>query len=497
MSKTNFECPKWLKNGIMYQIFPDRFARSPQYIPPKQTKEYLLREDWGGVPNFMPDQDGIVQNNDFFGGNLQGIIENLEYLQDLGVTVIYLNPIFEAYSNHRYDTADYMKIDPLLGSEADFMELCSLALEKGIKILIDGVFNHTGSDSIYFNKKGRYASIGAYQSKSSPYYNWFRFIEWPSKYEAWWGVDTLPSIQETEPTYLDYIIRNRDSVIRHWLGCGASGYRLDVVDELPDLFLDELRLVVKEENPDAAIIGEVWEDASTKVSYGQRRRYLEGDQLDSVMNYPLRKAIIRFIKEDQDAFAFASTIEVLWRNYPETVFYGLMNFLGTHDTPRIFNIFSENVNRVAARQRLFSSLILWAMMPGIPCIYYGDELGMMGEKDPLNRGCFEHEKRDQEIFRHYKRLLSFRQEVETFESLELLKFEHGMITDNMYSFHRKGQKCRLHVAVNAGDEWETLPLNLRDGEKIIDYFISGDVSFADLDTFHLKGCSGIAVLIGE
>ena len=408
-----------------------------------------------------------------------------------------MNPIFEAYSNHRYDTANYMKIDPMLGNEADFIQLCRLAGELGIKIIIDGVFNHTGSDSIYFNKEGRYSAIGAYQSTSSPYYDWFRFTEWPMQYESWWGVDTLPSVNETEPTYLDYIIRNSDSVIRHWLHCGASGYRLDVVDELPDLFLDELRKVVKETKPDGAIIGEVWEDASTKVSYGQRRRYLEGEQLDSVMNYPLRKAIIRFLKEDQDATAFASTIEVLWRNYPETVFYGLMNFLGTHDTPRIFSIFSEEVNRVTARQRLFSALILWAMMPGIPCIYYGDELGMMGEKDPLNRGCFEPDKRDQEIFKHYKRLLSFRLKVESFESFDSLKFEHGIITGNMYSFHRNGLNHRLVVAVNAGSGGETLPLNLEDGEQIIDYFISGEVSFADLGTFRLKGCSGIAVLIGE
>lgn len=494
--KTEFQCPNWLKNGVMYQIFPDRFARSSSYISPNQNKEHILREDWGGQPNHLPDSAGIVQNNDFFGGNLRGILEKLPYLSELGVTVLYLNPIFEAYSNHRYDTADYMKIDPLLGTEEDFTTLCREAFSYGIRIILDGVFNHTGSDSLYFNKKGRYPTIGAYQSKESPYYSWFKFSEWPDQYESWWGVDTLPSVDETNPSYLAYILQNEDSVIRHWLRCGASGFRLDVVDELPDLFLDELRQVVKSENQDAAIIGEVWEDASTKISYGQRRRYLDGSQLDSVMNYPLRKSIIRFIKEDQNAHELAATIEGLWRNYPETVFYGLMNFLGTHDTPRILTVFSEDVDQTQARQRLFCALILWALLPGIPSIYYGDELGMTGGKDPFNRRCFIPEDQDPIIFRHYKRLLNFRKKVEQIESMEQLRFEHGLMANHMYSFLRNGSKCRLVVAVNAGQEEELLPLELKEGEQILDYFISGDATFYDTKTFLLKECSGIGVLIG-
>ncbi|MEL7655696.1 MAG: alpha-amylase family glycosyl hydrolase, partial [Bacillota bacterium] len=224
----NYKTPDWLKDGVMYQIFPDRFAKSERYRAPLQDKNYVLREDWGGIPNDQPDEKGEIQNNDFFGGNLQGIIDKLSYLEDLGVTVIYLNPIFEAFSNHRYDTADYKKIDPMLGTEEDFRELCSAAKSRGIRIILDGVFNHTGSDSLYFNKKGRYPEMGAYQSKESPYYSWYRFMKYPEKYESWWGIDTLPGVNETDPSYLDYIIRSEDSVVKHWMRCGASGFRLDV-----------------------------------------------------------------------------------------------------------------------------------------------------------------------------------------------------------------------------------------------------------------------------
>lgn len=338
----DFVTPDWLKKGVMYQIFPDRFARSENYKAPRQNKTYILREDWGGMPDDKPDSNGIVQNNDFFGGNLMGIIEKLDYLEALGVTVIYLNPIFEAYSNHRYDTADYKKIDPMLGTEEDFRELCERAMEKEIRVIIDGVFNHTGSDSLYFNKKGRYPEPGAYQSKDSPYYKWYRFIEFPEKYESWWGIDTLPGVNETEPSFLDYIVRSEDSVIKHWLRCGASGFRLDVADELPDEFLEALRTAVKEIKPDGAIIGEVWEDASNKISYGRRRKYFLGNQLDSVMNYPLKNAVIDYLVHRIDGVKLEQIVNGIWENYPKQAFSALMNIMGTHDTQRILTVLGEN-----------------------------------------------------------------------------------------------------------------------------------------------------------
>ncbi len=489
----NFESPDWLKNGLMYQIFPDRFSKSELYHSPQQDKTYVLRTDWGGVPNDAPDQNGIVQNNDFFGGNLRGIIEKLGYLEDLGVTVIYLNPIFEAYSNHRYDTADYKKIDPMLGTEADFRELCLKASEKGIRIILDGVFNHTGSDSRYFNKKGRYPELGAYQSKNSPYYNWYRFIDFPEKYESWWGIDTLPGVNETEPSFLDYMIRSDHSVIKHWLRCGASGYRLDVADELPDEFLEALRNAVKDVKPDAAIIGEVWEDASNKIAYGQRRKYFIGDQLDTVMNYPLKNAIIDYLVHSKSGPAMELLVDSLWENYPPPAFRSLMNILGTHDTYRIFTVLSEDSwNDDYTRQRLFLAMLLTSFMPGIPCIYYGDEIGMKGGRDPFNRMCFEPELGDQLILRFFRRLFAFRKKIKGLENYE---FHPRASEGGFYSFNRIGEKGRVVIATNAGTQDYLLNLAMKEKEHIKDFFISGSVSFERQGVFRIKENSGVAAYI--
>ncbi len=488
-----YETPNWLKKGVMYQIFPDRFARSKSYQAPQQNKEYILREDWGGMPNDKPDGKGIVRNNDFFGGNLRGIIENLDYLEELGVTVIYFNPIFEAYSNHRYDTADYKKIDPMLGSEEDFIELCGKAEEKGIRVILDGVFNHTGSDSLYFNKQGRFHEPGAYQSKDSAYYNWYRFIEFPEKYESWWGIDTLPSVNETEHSFLNYIIRSEDSVIKHWLRCGASGFRLDVADELPDEFLEALRVSVKETDPDAAVIGEVWEDASNKMAYGMRRKYFLGEQLDSVMNYPLKNAVIDFLLRRTDGPALEQTVNSIWENYPPPAFNALMNIMGTHDTRRILTVLSENSrDDDYSRQRLFLNLLITSFMPGIPCIYYGDEIGMKGGKDPFNRLCFEPEKGDPSILRFFRRLFAFRRKI---DALEDYGFQPRASEGSFYSFSRAGEKGRLVVAANAGNQDYLLNLAMKDNEILKDFFISGSVSYERQGVFRVGENSGIAAWI--
>lgn len=495
MSKKEFNCPRWMSEGVMYQIFPDRFSRSHAYSAPEMNKDYTLREDWGGVPNHLPNGQGIVENNDFFGGNLQGIIEKLEYLAELGVTVIYLNPVFEAYSNHRYDTANFKKIDPLLGTEEDFRNLCIKAKERGIRVIIDGVFNHTGSDSIYFNKRGRYPEVGAYQSKDSPYFSWFKFINYPDEYESWWGIDTLPHVNEADPGYLDYILNDEDSVVKHWLSMGASGFRLDVVDELPDVFLDRFREVVKEVDEDAVIIGEVWEDAATKVSYGQKRRYLDGNQLDSVMNYPLQNGIIAFLNHEIDGLQLEEIIKNLWINYPETVFYGLMNILGTHDTPRILTALTGETNGGSSVQKLFAAIIIWALMPGIPCIYYGDEIGMVGGRDPFNRGCFVFEKKNEEIYLHYKKLLKFRQKLQSFEELKNLKFMVGGSEKDTFTFQRVGENTALFVEICREGTEKVFTIDIENGNKIEDFFISGNVKMLDFNKFLLKDCSGIAIIV--
>ncbi|MBQ4160663.1 MAG: hypothetical protein IJD83_07010, partial [Clostridia bacterium] len=311
-----YETPSWFKGSVMYQIFCDRFHRGGG-TDSLARRDDILPRAWGDTPYYKPEQfGGEYLANDFFGGNLKGITEKLDYIADLGIHVLYLNPIFEAYSNHKYDTGNYEKIDEMFGTEEDFSTLCSAAAQKGIRIVLDGVFNHTGSDSKYFNKNGKYDTLGAYQSTDSPYFDWYDFETHPDKYTCWWGIKTLPHVNELSPSYVDYILTGKDAIIKKWLRKGASGWRLDVVDELPGAFVKILRKAVKEENPDAVIIGEVWEDASNKVSYGEQREYLGGFELDSAMNYPLRDALIAFVTGKIGGEEFNARMNTLKENYP-------------------------------------------------------------------------------------------------------------------------------------------------------------------------------------
>ena len=441
--------PSWLGEGIMYQIFPDRFNRSPKYVAPKIDKNYVLREDWGGEPHKGPFEDGLW-NKEFFGGNLRGIIEKLDYLVDLGVTVLYLNPIFEAFSNHRYDTGDYMKIDPLLGTAEDFVELCEASRERGIRIVLDGVFNHTGSDSIYFNKEGRYPGLGAYQSKDSPYYSWYNFEKYPEKYDSWWGMETLPAVRETEPSYMEYIAQGDNSVVRHWMRKGASGFRLDVVDELPDLFLDQVTRAIKEEKEDGCVIGEVWEDASNKIAYGVKRKYFKGKQLDSVMNYPLKDEVLDYLNNHNQGEILSKGMTKLWENYPRRAFQHLMNILSTHDTERILTVLEKSSkNEDEARLKHRIALLIWAFMPGIPCIYYGDEWGYKGGKEPENRRCFVEGQGENDINDVFKEILNFRRGIENIGDLEYAPYigEAGL-----FGFIRRDRDQLLLIVVNSGEE---------------------------------------------
>ena len=324
--------PAWFGCGVVYQIFPDRFCRLELPDPAGMVGSRMIHENWSNLPDWRPDAQGEVRNCDFFGGSLQGILSKLDDLADFGVTVLYLNPVFESASNHRYNTADYRAIDPMLGTEDDFHHLCQEAKRRGIRVILDGVFNHTGSQSRYFNADGFYSDTGAAQSPTSPYYHWYSFHPWPADYDAWWGIRTLPAVREDAPDYRDFIIRGQDSVVRHWLRAGASGWRLDVADELPDDFIGEIRTAMEETAPDSFLLGEVWEDATTKIAYSMRRRYLLGQELHGVMNYPFRTALIAYLLGG-DADEFRETLESLRENYPPHAFYSLMNFLSTHDTP--------------------------------------------------------------------------------------------------------------------------------------------------------------------
>ena len=395
--------PAWFGAGVTYQIFPDRFHRLSVPDPTGMVGDRWVHEDWADAPVWQPDPDGEVRNRDFFGGSLAGITAKLDDLAELGITTLYLNPIFEAASNHRYNTADYSRVDPMLGTEEDLRTLCAQARQRGIRVMLDGVFNHTGSQSRYFNADGFYPTLGAAQSQESPYYNWFSFRHWPDDYDSWWGIRTLPAVREEHKDYVNYIIEDEDSIIRHWLRAGISGWRLDVADELPDWFIEKLRAAAVETDPDAFILGEVWEDASTKVAYDQRRKYLLGHELHGVMNYPFRTALLDYLRGG-DAAVFAEAMETLRENYPPDAFYSAMNFLSTHDTPRILTVLGAHkmpkdrekraVYRLSPREREtglalveLAALILFTF-PGSPTVYYGDEAGMEGWEDPFNRGTY-------------------------------------------------------------------------------------------------------------
>ncbi len=462
--------PTWFGSGVTYQIFPDRFCRLSVPSAEGLVGDRLVHEHWDDLPEWRPDEKGEVRNRDFFGGSLAGIASKLEDLAALGVTTLYLNPVFESASNHRYNTADYSKIDPMLGTEEGFRRLCAKAKSLGMRVILDGVFNHTGSQSLYFNADGFYPTLGAAQSPNSPYADWFSFHPWPSDYDAWWGINTLPAVREDSPSYVNYIIDGEDSIIRHWLRAGADGWRLDVADELPDWFIEKIRTAMDETKPDSLLIGEVWEDASTKEAYSQRRRYLLGSEVHGVMNYPFRSALLAYLKGG-DADDFREAMETLRENYPPAAFYSAMNFLGTHDTPRILTVLGADqvpgskddraFFRLSPQQRKLglarvrlAALVLFTF-PGAPTVYYGDEAGMEGCEDPFNRACYPWGREDTELRSWFCQLGGLRHQRPSLQSgiLQWLYTAGPLLV-----FAREKKKERTVTVVNASQESQQLSL---------------------------------------
>ncbi|WML34947.1 glycoside hydrolase family 13 protein [Clostridium sp. OS1-26] len=444
----DFEVPIWFKEGIVYQIFVDRFRngnKDGKVDNPK--KNSFIYGTWQDEPMYIRDANGKVVRWDFYGGNLKGVIEKLEYLKNLGVDIIYLNPIFEASSNHKYDTADYKSIDPMFGDENIFKELCHKAEQLGIKIILDGVFNHTGSDSIYFNKFGNYSSLGAYQSKYSTYYKWYIFSEYPDKYECWWGIDNHPSIDEMNEDYINFIIKDKDSVINKWMKLGISGWRLDVADELPDEFIKLFKSHIKEIKEDSVLIGEVWEDASNKISYSRKRKYLFGEELDSVTNYPFRNLVINFINSRITAEGFIRNIMSLYENYPRESFYCNLNILGTHDTERILTSIDKDNRK--NMYKLIIALSIQMTMPGVPLIYYGDEAGLTGGKDPLNRKPYPWKHEDVNIYNIYEAIIKLRRKHEVFVKGDL-NFHN--INEDILCYERNYDKTKAIIIINKSEE---------------------------------------------
>lgn len=421
--------PQWYKEGIIYQIFPDRFYNGNKDGTINcRKKNSFIYSCWDDEPMYIKNKRGEIDRWDFYGGNLRGVIEKLPYLKEMGVTIIYFNPIFESASCHKYDVGDYEKVDGMLGSEDDFKELCKKASKLGIKVILDGVFSHTGADSKYFNKFGNYGSVGAYQSKESEYYGWYRFFDYPDGYESWWGFKNQPNVDELNPGYLNYIVTGENSIVEKWLKLGASGWRLDVADELPDDFIELFKKRMKEIDKDSILIGEVWEDASNKVSYSFQRRYLYGKELDSVTNYPLRDSIIRYTKKEINSNQFVNRIISIYENYPIDNFYSNMNLLGNHDTERILTVLDNN------KRLLEFAVTIQMIFPGVPLVYYGDEAGVKGGKDPFNRKPYPWGKEDEDVIKLYKRLMALRNnnevlkkgsfDIEEYNGLVLIKREY-------------------------------------------------------------------------
>ncbi|CEN97374.1 alpha-amylase [[Clostridium] sordellii] len=442
------ESPKWFKEGILYHIFVDRFNRTGKINNPK--KNSFIYANWEDTPMYIKNKENEVIRWDFHGGNLKGIISKLNYLKGLGVTVIYLSPIFKSQSNHKYDTGDYKTIDPMFGDEEIFKELIYKASKKGINIILDGVFSHTGDDSIYFNKYGNYDSLGAYQSKNSKFFSWYNFKDYPNEYDCWWGVKSLPNVNEIENSYMDYIIRDKDSVIKKWMNYGVKGWRLDVVDELPSKFLETLKKETLNIDNESVIVGEVWEDASNKISYSERRKYFLGNQLNGVTGYVFKNIVVEFLKgniNSQDVYNRFMTIK---ENYPKDAFKSNLNLLGTHDTRRILTELNEE------KELLKLAVFIQMTFEGVPYVYYGDEAGLIGETDPDNRRTYPWENEDKDILNFYKKIIKERKNNKLLSSGEtkFLKLSN----QNILGYIRYIKTDKILVLINRSNVKEKIEI---------------------------------------
>ncbi len=453
----DFKVDDSFKGKVMYQIFPDRFFKHGECDLTGKLMPYTIHRNTQELPDYLANENGEILNNDFFGGNLKGIEKKLLYLKELGISIIYLNPIFKAFSNHRYDTCDYKTIDPMLGTEEEFKNLCEEAHRLEIKIILDGVFSHTGSDSIYFDIKNRFGT-GVVHNQNSPFSSWYSFKQ-NGEYDCWWGIKTLPCVNELSEDFVNYIIKNDDSVVKHWLNLGADGFRLDVADELPDEFIKLLYNEVHKTKPNSIIWGEVWEDASNKTAYGVQKRYFTDTELDSVMNYPFRNAIIDLVCGYISTEDFAEKILTITENYPKEATDCLMNSLSTHDTIRIMTVLSGapcDLNRLEAAKYLLSdaqkekareliktAVLLQFFLPGNSCIYYGDETGAFGFADPFNRGYFNWNNTHNEISEFYKAISKIKNNNSAFVKgeIQFLNKENGMLI--MKRIDDKNEICAM------------------------------------------------------
>ena len=472
----NFNTPDWAKGKIMYHIFVDRFNRG-NTEPLKSMPRRTTYDNWDDEMILGPNQDGIW-NADFYGGDLKGIEQKLDYIKSLGVDIIYLSPIVHSQSNHRYDAADYENVDPYAGCNEDLKNLCDKAHQKGMKVILDAVFNHTGNDSKYFNEYGTFDTIGAYQSIYSTYAPFYRkhYHDGKLYYDYWWGMPNLPVCNGYSSEWKQYIL-GKNGIIDKWFSLGIDGLRLDVADELTDEFIEGIRHAVKRNKEDGFILGEVW-----KNPMRMNRGYIEsGYGMDSVMNYQLVDALIRYFKYS-DVYKLDYIIKDILREYPTDTINTLMNFTSTHDISRAINIFSTNdfnqygewawnllkddlnwcknfnLTNLQYKQgkELYKAYIYTlAFMPGILSIFYGDEIGIQGIGNLANRKPYPWNKQDIDLLNYFKYIGHIRKEEDFLQEAELhildinkdyLMFERYTKDDSaLITVNRTNEEKEFHI----------------------------------------------------
>lgn len=499
----NFKTPDWAKGKVMYHIFVDRFKRGNPNLPEKMNNRTVY-SSWNEKMKISPDKEGRW-NIDFYGGDLKGIIDSLDYIASLGTSIIYLSPVVHSQSNHRYDTADYENVDPYVGNNDDLKLLCKKAHEKGMYVVLDAVFNHTGNDSIYFNQFKTFNTIGAFQSKESEYYDFYK-KDGSGNFSYWWGMENLPVCDGKNQKWQNYIV-GENGIIDKWFKCGIDGLRLDVADELTDEFIEKIRVAVHRNKEDGFILGEVWENPMRK-----NRTYISsGKGMDSVMNYILVDALIRYFKY-KDVGKLASVLYELKHDYPKETLLTLMNFTSTHDISRAINIFSENEfnpkgqwgwttntdsidyfqNHEIAKENLDKGKMIYksyastlAFMPGIFSVFYGDECGIEGLGNLANRKPFPWGKEDLRLYEFFKRLGAIKKR-ETF--LEKADFNPRGINEDYFEFERIANNSSALVLVNRTSNIikPYISSEYKDGEKIFSINEERDLILKEHDVMVLK-----------
>ncbi|MCU0498154.1 MAG: glycoside hydrolase family 13 protein [Anaerolineae bacterium] len=434
----------WTKGLLIYQIFPDRFANSDPDRPLSHGGVYgkeALFLPWGETPEAPP------TGRDFFGGDLRGIIQHLDYLKALEIECVYLTPIFEAATNHRYEAINFMKIDPMLGTEQDFDDLVREVHARGMTIILDAVFNHCSSDSVYFDITGKQSALtgvpGAAQSQDSPYYRWFKFKEWPTDYDGWWGYGFMPEFVEC-PEMEEFFL-GENGVTRHWLRRGIDGWRCDVAFDNTDIFWRRFRRAVEAEKPGAYTISEEWRDST---------HYLLGDMYNATMNYRFTWAARGFLAtHDLLPSTLDDRLQTWLRDTPPDAIYSQMNLLDSHDTDRLLTLCKGD------RQRYLQTIAFQLSYPGAPCIYYGNETGLEGAYAEDGRRCMPWDHLDQDLIDRFQQMIHARQQS---RALRVGRVETCVIDDDQrtYGFIRQVDHETVYALFNAGDQPATVRIAL-------------------------------------